>query len=480
MTAELLVDRGVLTRRPQPLGAPLSAQSVITRTLSVAGGPFAPGHLGELTQHVPFDMVDAVLADTGRQQARVRALPARVVVYLLLAACLFAELGYLQVWHRLVAGLDGLREPVATPTAAALSQARRRLGPEPLEALFDLLRGPAAAGGVRWGGLLVCAIDGTSMSVPDTPANLRVYAKQPGHHGGSGYPLVRLVALVAVGTRSIIDAAVGPTSSGETTYADRLARSLAPGMLVLTDRNLTTAKLVGQAAAQGAQVLGRVKTGRRLPVIGRLPDGSYLSVCGKATVRVITAEITIATPAGRATGTYRLLTTLTDHRAYTPASLVRLYHQRWEIETAYLELKASILGGRVLRARTPAGVTQEVYALLSCYQVLRGAITDAASTHAAVTPDRASFTIALAAARDQLVQAAGVIATTTVDLVGAIGRAVLANLLPARRLRTSPRIVKRAISKYNARGPDITRSSYKATVHIQILTQPDLTTDPGP
>jgi Insertion element 4 transposase N-terminal len=106
-------------------------QSVITRTVMVASGRLAPGHLGELTQHVPFEMVDAVLAETGRTQARVRDLPARVVVYLLLAGCLFAELGYVQVWQRLCAGLDGL--PLATPTASALTQpaaalAQRRYG----------------------------------------------------------------------------------------------------------------------------------------------------------------------------------------------------------------------------------------------------------------------------------------------------------------------------------------------------------------
>src|SRR6266540_390908 len=150
-------------------------------------------------------------------------------------------------------------------------------------------------------------------------------------------------------------------------------------------------------------------------------------------------------------------------------------------KTAYLELKSSILGGRVLRARTPDGLTQEVYALLVTYQILRIAITDATSTQPDVDPDRGSFTIALHAARDQLVKAAGVLAATVIDLVGAIGRRVLANLLPDRRLRVTPRIVKRAISQYNARGPNINRPSYKATLDIDTFTPPDpLTTSPGP
>ncbi len=125
--------------------------SVISRVIRVAAGPFAPGHIGELTRIVPFEMVDAVLAETGAQQQRVRDLPSRVVVYLLLAAGLFADLGYGQVWARMIAGLGGLS--VAVPTAGALAQARRRIGVAPLRALFDLLRGPAAGvsvKGVRW------------------------------------------------------------------------------------------------------------------------------------------------------------------------------------------------------------------------------------------------------------------------------------------------------------------------------------------
>jgi Insertion element 4 transposase N-terminal/Transposase DDE domain len=457
-------------------------QSVITRTITVAAGRFAPGHLGELTQQVPFELVDAVLDQTGRTQARVRDLPARVVVYLLLAGCLFAEVGYVGVWQRLCAGLDGLK--VATPTAAALTQARRRLGPAPLRALFDLLAGPApiaATAGVRVGGLLVCAIDGTTLSVADTPQNLGVFTTQSGNHGGSGYPLLRLVALVACGTRSLINAAYGPTSSGETTMCERLLASLHAGMLVLCDRNLTTNTLARRVAATDAHLLGRCKADRKLPLLRRLGDGSWLSVMGGVTVRVICAEITVATSAGRATTGYRLATTLTDPHAWPAAALVALYHQRWEIETAYLELKSSILGGRVLRARTPQGIDQEIYALLVCYQLLRLAMADATSTQPGVDPDRASFTIALRTARDQLIQAAGVLAATTVDLVGKIGRAVLDNLSPDRRLRVAPRIVKRAISKYNARGPNINQTSYKATVSIDILTPPaSLTTGPGP
>jgi hypothetical protein len=456
----------------------LEDQCVITRQVTVAAGVFAPGHLGELTQIVPFEMVDAALAETASTQRRVRLLPARVIVYLLLAGCLFAEVGYRQVWHKLTAGLAGLT--VANPSENALWQARARLGVTPMRWLFDLLRGPAATaatGGMRWCGLLVCAIDGTTMAIPDGARNLAVYTKQAGNHGGSGYPLLRLVALVACGTRTVIDAVFGPTSRGEHDYTRRLARSLHAGMLVLLDRNFDVAALIVHLAATDADLLVRLKSNRKLPVLRRYHDGSYLSRIGTVEIRVIECEITIATTAGRHTGVYRLATTLLDHHQHPAAALVTVYHERWEIETAFLELKSSILGGRVLRARTAAGIAQEVYALLTCYQILRIAITDAINTangiDGGIDPDRGSFTIALGAARDQLTQAAAVIADTVIDLIGSIGRRVLDNLMPERRLRVCPRIVKRAISKYQARGKDIDRRSYKATLNIDIIAAPE-------
>jgi hypothetical protein len=252
------------------------------------------------------------------------------------------------------------------------------------------------------------------------------------------------------------------------------------GMIVLLDRNFDVAALIGELAATKADLLVRIKSNRKPPVLRRYGDGSFLSRIGTVQVRVIECEITIATSAGRHTGVYRLATTLLDWRQYPASELVTLYHQRWEIETAFLELKSSILGGRVLRARTPAGIAQEVYALLTCYQILRTAVADAVQAAGGTDPDRGSFTVALNAARDLLTQAANVIAGTVIDLIGDIGRRVLDNLLPDRRLRVSPRVVKRAISKYQARGPRIDRRSYKATLSITILTAPDLdTTQPG-
>ena len=420
-------------------------------------------------------MVDAALAETGTVQARVRDLPSRVVVYVLLAGGLFAELGYGQVWRRLVAGLDGLA--VASPTAGALAQARRRIGTAPLRALFDLLRGPAAGlatKGVFWRGRLVTAIDGTMMCCPDTAANLRVFRRGGGHHGGTGYPMVRVLALVACGTRTLIDAVFGSTGVGETTYTHHLLGALRRGMILLADRNFAARDLIAAVADTGADLLVRVKTSRKLPVCRHLGNGSYVSRIGPVEVQVINCEITITTDAGRRSEVYRLITTILDPDIPT-IEIIKLYRERWEIETSFLELKSTTLGGRVLRAKTPGGVDQEIYALLVTYQALRIAIADATIGRPDLDPDRGSFTIALNAARDQLVQAAGVIAGTVIDLVGVIGRHVLDGRMPDRRLRTNPRVVKRAISKFVAKSATgrVRAPSRPATINININASVD-------
>lgn len=416
-------------------------------------------------------MVDEALAECGAVQQRLRKLPARVVVYLLLAAALFEECGYTAVWSKLTGALGSL--PVPKITATALWHARCRLGVPPVRALFDLLRGPASTvrtAGARWAGLLVAAIDGTSLDVPDTPAARAGLGKGSNQYtAASGYPQILLVALVACGTRAVIDAVFGSATHGESIHARRLARSLHTGMIVLLDRGLSGNPLLETVADTGAAFLARLSAARKPPVLHRYPDGSYLSRTGRVEVRIVECEITIATTAGRHTGVYRLATTLLDHRRYPASELVRLYHERWEIESAYFAVKKTMLGRRVLRARTLPGIAQEVYALLTVYQVIRIAIADATATVPGADPDRASFSIALQTARDQVIQAAGVIATTVIDLVGAIGRAVLSQPMPARRQRLSPRAVKRPLSRYAYKSLRVDRRTYKATLSIDIL-----------
>ncbi|QMU79956.1 IS4 family transposase [Streptacidiphilus sp. PB12-B1b] len=445
----------------------------MTREIAVAEGLYAPGHLGELTQLVPFEMVDAALVESGAVQRRLRKLPARVVVYLLLAAALFEECGYPRVWSKLTAALDRL--PLPKVTATALWHARARLGVRPMQALFDLLRGPASTirtAGARWAGLLVVAIDGTYLDIPDDPATQSRLGKVTNQYATSGYPQICLVALVACGTRAVIDAVFGPRSLGETTHGRRLSRSLRAGMIVLLDRGFASNAYLATVADTGAAFLARLSANRKPPVLRRFEDGSFLSRIGALEVRIIECEITIATTAGRTTGVYRLATTLLDHRSHPAFELVKLYHERWEVESTFFAIKKSMLGRRVLRARTMAGIAQEVYALLAAHQLIRTAIADATSVPGA-DPDRASFSIALQAARDQVVQAAGVIADTVIDVVGAIGRAVLDQPMPDRRLRVSPRAVKRPLSRYAYKSLRVDRRTYKATISIDILlTEP--------
>jgi hypothetical protein len=211
---------------------------------------------------------------------------------------------------------------------------------------------------------------------------------------------------------------------------------------------------------------------RRLPVCRALPDGSFVSRIGPVEVRVITARVAITTSTTRREETTEL------DADVSAVELVGLYHERWEVQTCFAELKTTSLGGRVLRSRTPAGVHQEIYALLVTYQALRIAISDTTLAHPDIDPDRASFTVARLAASDRLIAASGIIADTTVDLVGVIAGHVLAQLLPARRTRTNPRVVKRAISKYVASTAKGTHRDTSRPATITINIEPTLTAQP--
>jgi hypothetical protein len=425
-----------------------------TRTVTVAAGVFAPGHLGELTQFVPFELVDDVLERTRAVQRRLRELPSRVGVYFVLALVLFPGLGYARVWAKLTAGLrdlDGLE--VAAPSEKALRDLRRRLGPAPLKALFEVLAGPLAwpyAPGVRFAGLRTVAFDGcSSVRVPDTARNRAWLGRVRHRNGFAGYPLVHLMALAETGTRALLGAVAGPAASGgEPALAGRLLHLLGPGMLVLADRAFDAAAFLAEVAGTGAHVLVRVRASRRVQILQALPDGSALARLGGLQVRVIQAQVRVTGARGtRWADSYRLVTTLLDHRRFPADRLVRLYHERWEIESAYYALRHTMLAGLVLRSGDRPGLEQEIWALLAAYQLVRMAMTDATATIAGTDPDRASFTTALQTARDQLTAAQGIIPAGP-PRPGVIGRAVLATLLPARRPRCSARKVKSTTSRY--------------------------------
>jgi hypothetical protein len=459
-----------------------SATVTFTRAITVAEGVFAPGHLGELTQVIPFGLVDAVLEETGAVQRRLRDLPSRVGVYLLLAMGLFETVGVAVVWSKLTAGLAGL--PVAAPSEKALRDLRRRIGPAPLKALFELLAGPLAqprTPGVCYRGMRTVAFDGcSSIKVPDSVCNRWRFGKVKYRMGFAGYPALMLMALVETGTRAVIAAAFGPATPGERAYAARLVPHLRTGMLVLNDRGFDGNALLKKIAATEAEFLVRAKASRRPAVLAVLPDGSYLSRIGGLTLRVIEARVIITGADGSTvTGLYRLLTTLTDHRIDPAPVLIKLYRERWEVESAFFALRHTILRGRVLRSKDPVGIEQEMWALLALYQGLRTVMVDAAESVPGTDPDRCAFTIALEAARDSVAAASNVV-TDRIDLVGDIGRAVLAGLLPARRPRFSARKVKSPISRYHAH-TDTSRPLTSTTVTgVDVTIHTPAAPDPVP
>jgi hypothetical protein len=461
---------------------------VFTRAVETAGGVFAPGHLGELTQHIPFELVDDVLERTGRVEQRLRQLPSRVGMYFLLALVLFPAVGYTRVWDKLVAGLQPLG--LARPSEKGLRDLRRRLGPAPVKLLFETLAGPVGRPGTpgvcyrRW---RTVALDGcSSIKAPDQPRVRGWLGKILRPNGWDGYPMLRLMALTETGTRSLLGAVSGPVGCGEHDYARRLLPLLNKDMLLLADRGFDSNGFLTQVADTGAQLLIRLN-GRRTPaVMTRLPDGSYLTRISGRTLRIIEARIAATCDNGQyIEDGYRLATTLLDHRTDPATALVRLYHERWEVESAFYALRHTLLNGLVLRSQDPFGLEQEIWAQLIVYQALRRAMTEATDTDTSLDPDRASFTIALETARDQVVSAQGILPTS--PGTGAITQAVLAGLLPKRRARLSARKVKSSLSRYPGNPADGRPLTSRNITHLAITiytAQPaptgQDTTDPTP
>jgi hypothetical protein len=414
--------------------------------------------LGVLAGYIPAAVVDGVLVETGRVQRRLRRLPARAVVWFVLALTLFQGQGYRSVWREL-AHSQGDDDP--TPSTPGLSQARRRVGPAPLAALFTRLRGAQAAPGAAGaflGGLRLVSWDATMLDTPDSPANQAAFIASGNTRGRGAFPKVRLLQLIECGTHAVIDAAFGAVS--EQVLARRVLGSLGEGMLLLGDRNFPSYQLWHQAAATGAHLLWRVKASTLLPRIGTFIDGSYLAVLPRPGtrgrlgiwVRVIeyTVTVTATNPSGTTTTRtelFRLITTITDPQHVCAAQLADCYHQRWESETVYKSLKTHQRGPRqVLRSQDPDGVAQEVYAYLITYQAVRRLMHQAAVA-ADIDPDRLSFTTALRAVRRFITSAA----TATGQLLANLVDRAISQILQdqhERRDRASPRVVKRSQSPY--------------------------------
>lgn len=371
--------------------------------------------IGVLTRVFPPELVDEVIAACGRGERRHRLLPARVTTYYVLAMALFSGASYEEVMRFLVDGLawqEGWRQRWQIPTKAAIFKARERLGSEPLQALYEGTARPLGGRdtpGVWLRDWRLMSLDGTCLDVADTPANDEAFSR-PGSGRGEGrgaFPQLRIVGLCEVGTHAVCDAALGPYSSGESTLARGVFRSLSPGMLCLADRGFYSGQLWGEAAATGAELLWRVKSDLTLTRERGLEDGSWLASTGgrdarrrgrSHRVRVIDYRLEDAGRPGLPGG-YRLLTTVLDPDAASAAELATAYSQRWELESAFGELKTQQRGPRaVLRSKKPEGVVQEVYGHLCVHYSIRTMMHEAALA-AELDPDRLSFTRSLRVAR---------------------------------------------------------------------------------
>ena len=372
--------------------------------------------LGVLARAVPRAVVDDVLAQTGKSSERERDLPAHVMVYYAMALALYAGASYCEVLRCLLEGVQWLvdaAQPVQVAGKSAISQARSRLGSEPLRELYERVVGPIATAQTRgawYGKWRLVSLDGSTLATTDTPDNAQAFGRPGESRGKAAWPRLRFVALVESGTHVLFGADLDAYRVGETTLARRVVKSLRAGMLCLADRNFFGFQLWQAAQAQGADLLWRIAHNLVLPRLKRLPDGSYLSKIYPSPkdrrhdrngvwVRVIDYQLE---GIEGAEPIYRLVTTLHDHQQAPARELAALYHERWEIEGALDELKTHLRGSQVtLRSKKQDLVKQEFWGLLLTHFAIRGIMHEAA-LKAEEDPDKLSFIHAVRVIRRRL------------------------------------------------------------------------------
>ena len=361
--------------------------------------------LGVIAKFFPADVVREVLQQTNRASVRERDLPAHVVVYYVIALALYMRSSYREVLRCLLEGVQWLLDPSATVKVAGksgISQARSRLGPEPLHRLYTALVTPLAerrTRGAWYREWRLISLDGSTLDTADTQENEKAFGRPGASRGASAFPKIRFVALLENGTHVLWAARMSPYATDEITLAQDVVPALRQGMLCLADRFFPGYKLWQGAARTGADLLWRTRQNARLDIERRLADGSYLSRIYASTsdrrnqrqgmvVRVI--EYRLKDVQGAAP-IYRLITTILDPNQAPAKELAALYHERWEIETALDELKTHLRGAQiVLRSKTPELVEQEFWGLLMAHYAIRGLMHEAA-LKADEDPDRLSF-----------------------------------------------------------------------------------------
>jgi hypothetical protein len=373
--------------------------------------------LGVITKTFPLSVIGPVLLKTGTASVRQRDLPAQVVVYYVIALALYMQSSYREVLRCLLEAVQWLRDPsvgVRVAGKSGISQARTRLGWEPLRQLHDELVKPVAVRSTRgawYRSWRLVSLDGSTLEVADEKANEDAFTRPGASRGSSAYPQIRFVSLVENGTHVLFGSQMDSYRTGEITLAKAVLPRLRGGMLCLADRNFFGFELWQLARGTGADLLWRMKKNMRMACDKRLPDGSYLSRVypSQRDWRHKTNGIVLRVIDYRLEGIegsepiYRLATNILDPDKAPAGELAALYHQRWEIETAFDELKTHLRGARiVLRSKTPDLVRQEFYGLLMAHFAIRGLMHEAA-LKADEDPDQLSFLHAVRVIRRKLV-----------------------------------------------------------------------------
>jgi hypothetical protein len=361
--------------------------------------------LGVIARFFPAEKIHEVLKQTNRASIRERDLPAHVVVYYVIALALYMRSSYREVLRCLLEGVQWLLDPSAKVKVAGksgISQARSRLGAEPIKELYYAVVAPVAekrTQGAWYRDWRLISLDGSTLDVADTTENEEAFGRPGASRGSSAFPKIRFVALLENGTHVLWAAVMDKYAVDELTLAEGVVTALRKEMLCLADRFFPSYKLWRSAAKTGADLLWRTRQNARLEVDKRLPDGSYLSRIYASTsdrrnqrngivVRVIDYRLKDVKDAEPI---YRLITTILDHERAPAKELAALYHERWEIETALDELKTHLRGAQiVLRSKTPELVKQEFFGLLMAHFAIRGLMHEAA-LKANEDPDRLSF-----------------------------------------------------------------------------------------
>ncbi len=372
--------------------------------------------LGVIASIFSMDQIGDSLRKTGKESQRQRDLPARVVVYYVIALALYMNSSYREVLRCLLEGIQWLMEPgeqVKVTGKSGISQARTRLGWEPVKHLHDKVIKPIAkkeTRGAWYRKWRTVSLDGSTMDVADEKSNNDAFGRPSSSRGSTAFPQLHFVSLVETGTHILFGTQMGGVKVGEITLAKEVIPFLKKDMLCLADRGFYGFELWNQAMSTNAELLWRVKKSLSLPREKDLPDGSYLSrVYGcqrdqRHGVQGIVVRVIAYTLDGvlNAEPLYRLMTTILDDKAAPAMELAALYHERWEIETAFDELKTHLRGSRiVLRSKTPDLVKQEFYGLLMAHFAIRGLMHEAA-LHADEDPDRLSFLHAVRVIRRKL------------------------------------------------------------------------------